>query len=87
MPALAAGGLITVLILVTLSISKGSRISTYFSENSLLLAKGRNIVNVILVDFRGLDTMGEVTVLAVAGIGVYSLLKLSLKNNGGRKES
>jgi len=86
-PALAAGGLITVLILVTLSISKGSRLSAYFSENSLLLAKGRNIVNVILVDFRGLDTMGEVTVLAVAGIGVYSLLKLSLKNDGGKKES
>jgi len=81
-PALAAGGLITVLILIALSTSKGSRLSVYFSENSLLLAKGRNIVNVILVDFRGLDTMGEVTVLAVAGIGVYSLLKLSLKNDG-----
>ena len=33
-------------------------------------------MNVILVDFRGFDTMGEITVLSVAGIGVYGLLKL-----------
>ncbi|MEM7348344.1 MAG: hydrogen gas-evolving membrane-bound hydrogenase subunit E, partial [Chloroflexota bacterium] len=39
------------------------------------LAKGRNIVNVILVDFRALDTLGEITVLAVAAIGIYALLK------------
>jgi multicomponent Na+:H+ antiporter subunit A len=44
-----------------------------------VLAKGRNIVNVILVDFRALDTMGEITVLAVAAIGVYSLLKLYIR--------
>jgi multicomponent Na+:H+ antiporter subunit A len=34
------------------------------------------VVNVILVDFRGLDTLGEITVLAVAAIGVVALLKL-----------
>ncbi len=37
---------------------------------------GRNIVNVILMDFRALDTLGEITVLAVFGVGVYALLKL-----------
>ena len=42
----------------------------------MALAHGRNIVNVILVDFRGFDTLGEITVLAVAGIGVYALLRL-----------
>ncbi len=78
-PALAAGGLITTITLMTLAGSRGSRLSSYFLENSQPLAKGRNIVNVILVDFRGMDTLGEVTVLAVAGIGVFSLLKLSLK--------
>ena len=36
------------------------------------------MVNVILVDFRALDTLGEITVLAVAAIGVYALLKLRL---------
>jgi multicomponent Na+:H+ antiporter subunit A len=33
-------------------------------------------VNVIIVDFRGLDTLGEITVLSLAGVGVYTLLKL-----------
>jgi multicomponent Na+:H+ antiporter subunit A len=49
--------------------------SGYFLENSYVMAHGRNIVNVILVDFRALDTMGEITVLALAAIGVYTLLK------------
>ena len=35
---------------------------------------GRNIVNVILVDFRALDTLGEITVLAIAGAAVFALL-------------
>ena len=82
-PALAAGGLITTLILLTLNASTGSNISSYFRENAYLLAKGKNIVNVILVDFRSLDTMGEVTVLVVAGVGVFSLLKLVMHQNDG----
>jgi multicomponent K+:H+ antiporter subunit A len=36
---------------------------------------GTNVVNVILVDFRGFDTLGEITVLALAGLGIYALLK------------
>jgi multicomponent Na+:H+ antiporter subunit A len=51
-------------------------VSRYYAEHSLPEAHGRNIVNVILVDFRGLDTLGEITVLAVAAVGVYALLKL-----------
>ena len=39
------------------------------------LGHGRNIVNVILVDFRGFDTMGEITVLATAAIGVRALIR------------
>ena len=37
---------------------------------------GRNIVNVILVDFRAMDTMGEITVLSISAMGVFALLKL-----------
>ncbi|MCX7833118.1 MAG: Na+/H+ antiporter subunit B [Ignavibacteria bacterium] len=54
--------------------------SKFYSENSLLLAQGRNIVNVILVDFRALDTLVEVTVLLTACFGIYALMKL-----GGNK--
>ena len=53
------------------------RISDFFLLNSVPAAHGANIVNVILVDFRGFDTMGEITVLAVAALGGYALLRAS----------
>jgi multicomponent K+:H+ antiporter subunit A len=49
-------------------------ISDFFMANSLPGGGGLNVVNVILVDFRGFDTLGEATVLAVAAIGIYALL-------------
>ena len=49
-------------------------ISWYFLENSLTKGGGNNVVNVILVDFRGYDTFGEITVLGIAGVGVLALL-------------
>lgn len=73
--ALAVGGLVTLLILAVLVLPANSRLTPFFAESSLALANGRNIVNVILVDFRALDTLGEITVLAVAALGVYALLK------------
>lgn len=76
--ALGVGGLMTTLVLAMRIEPVQSHLTTYFAENSLLHAKGRNVVNVILVDFRALDTLGEITVLAVAAIGVYTLLKLRL---------
>jgi multicomponent K+:H+ antiporter subunit A len=51
-----------------------STISWYFLENSLPRGGGANVVNVILVDFRGFDTLGEITVLAIAALGVVGLL-------------
>jgi multicomponent Na+:H+ antiporter subunit A len=76
--ALSLGGLITTIVLIGSGIQLYPKISEYFVETSLPLGHGRNIVNVILVDFRAFDTLGEITVLAVAGIGVYALLKLKL---------
>jgi multicomponent K+:H+ antiporter subunit A len=49
-------------------------ISWYFLQNSYTLGGGNNTVNVILVDFRGYDTFGEITVLGIAGVGVLALL-------------
>jgi multicomponent Na+:H+ antiporter subunit A len=77
--ALTAGGLMTVLVLVATHVTWFPTIASYFVESSLPLAHGRNVVNVILVDFRGLDTLGEITVLAIAAVGVYALLKLRPK--------
>jgi multicomponent K+:H+ antiporter subunit A len=49
-------------------------IADYFLANSLPKGGGANVVNVILVDFRGFDTLGEITVLAIAALGIYALL-------------
>ncbi|HEY6403508.1 MAG TPA: Na+/H+ antiporter subunit B, partial [Blastocatellia bacterium] len=73
-----AGGFMTALLLAVVAIQRDSRLAGYFAENSAPLANGRNIVNVILVDFRALDTLGEITVLSVAAIGVFALLRLRL---------
>ncbi|ADU29827.1 Na+/H+ antiporter subunit A [Evansella cellulosilytica] len=54
-------------------------ISQFFIEASKPLAGGYNMVNVILVDFRGLDTLLEVLVLAVAALGVVTMIKLKMK--------
>lgn len=83
--ALLAGGLMTGLVLSATGVLFYPSISEFFVENALPLGHGRNIVNVILVDFRAFDTMGEITVLGIAAIGVYVLLKLSIdsKNNKG----
>ena len=71
------GVLVTVLVLAVGTADVSRRLSVFYAEAAPLLAHGRNIVNVILVDFRGFDTMGEITVLAVAAIGVHALLRIS----------
>ncbi|QOR37861.1 monovalent cation/H+ antiporter subunit A [Billgrantia diversa] len=49
-------------------------ISGFFLDNSVPGGGGHNVVNVILVDFRGFDTLGEITVLALAGLAIFKLL-------------
>ena len=49
-------------------------ISEFFTANAKTGGGGTNVVNVILVDFRGFDTFGEITVLAIAALGIYKLL-------------
>lgn len=73
--ASVVGVFMTFIVLKARFINLSEPISNYFVENSLDLAQGRNIVNVILVDFRALDTLGEITVLALAAGGVVALLK------------
>jgi multicomponent Na+:H+ antiporter subunit A len=80
--ATTMGGLMVALVWLMHQVQWYTSISDYFAEHSLEQAHGRNIVNVILVDFRSLDTLGEITVLAVAGLGVYALIKLRLKKGG-----
>jgi multicomponent Na+:H+ antiporter subunit A len=76
--ALAFGVIISLIALEVLDEPVNKEISHFYAENSYIKAKGKNVVNVILVDFRGIDTMVEISVLTIAAIGVYSLLKLKI---------
>jgi multicomponent Na+:H+ antiporter subunit A len=72
--AAAAGVLVTTLVLFVGASGTTSRLAAYFADAAPRLAHGLNIVNVILVDFRGFDTLGETTVLVTVAIGVRALL-------------
>ncbi len=82
--ALAAGLLMMMLIFAATAAPFDAFISEFYAEASYPLAHGRNIVNVILVDFRALDTMGEVVVVAIAGLAVFALIKMT--RSGSSKE-
>ena len=73
--ALSFGTAMTVLALKSINVNFNHPISDFMIENSYDKAFGQNVVNVILVDFRALDTLGEVTVLVIAALGVFVLLK------------
>jgi len=72
--AIALGTVVTTLVLFIGASGTTSRLSAYFADAAPRLAHGFNVVNVILVDFRGFDTMGEITVLVTVAIGVRALL-------------
>jgi multicomponent Na+:H+ antiporter subunit A len=74
--ALGCGALVTTILSVIIDTPLDLRVSEYLAAKSYTEAEGHNIVNVILVDFRGLDTMGEITVLAIAALGVYVLMRM-----------
>jgi multicomponent Na+:H+ antiporter subunit A len=77
--ALGFGFIIMLLTLHTGSSPELEKVSDYFVANSWPLAHGKNIVNVILVDFRAIDTLGEITVLVLGAVGIYTLLKTKVK--------
>ena len=64
--------------------ASGARTEPSVGEDYVALSEpeagGRNVVNVILVDFRGFDTLGEITVLAVAGAGVVNLVRAARRH-------
>jgi multicomponent K+:H+ antiporter subunit A len=73
--AIATGSCFAVLTFAVLTRPGPSILAPFFFANALEPAGGRNVVNLILVDFRGFDTLGEITVVASVAIIVYSLLR------------
>ena len=81
--AIAVGTVMATVLLVELGTQRPREaVSGFMGANSLELANGRNVVNVILVDFRALDTLGEISVLGIAALGVWAMLRL----RPGRRE-
>lgn len=75
----AAVGLTITLIGIAASSSRlFDSISGFFPEASYEEAGGKNMVNVILVDFRGFDTMLEILVLGIAAVGIFAMIKLRM---------
>ena len=74
--AIGCGAVLTLTMSVIVQRPLNLRVSEYLAGASYTEAEGHNIVNVILVDFRALDTMGEITVLAIAAIGVFVLMRM-----------
>ncbi len=72
--AVTVGVGVTVVLLAVTESPPQPDLREYFERTAVPGGQGRNIVNVILVDFRALDTMGEITVLAIAGAAVFALL-------------
>jgi multicomponent Na+:H+ antiporter subunit A len=77
--AAATGTIIAALVLFVGTSGTPSRLAGYFAATAPTQAHGRNIVNVILVDFRAFDTLGEISVLVTAAIGVLALLRLAAR--------
>ncbi|PFG14005.1 Na+/H+ antiporter subunit A [Bacillus sp. es.036] len=80
--SISVGVLVTMVGIASHSTKLFEPISDYFLKNSYKLGGGDNVVNVILVDFRGLDTMLEILVLGLAALGIYTMIKL----RPGKKE-
>ena len=73
--ALAGGGGMAVVAYAMMTRFSPATLADYFLANSYSEAGGKNVVNVLLVDFRGFDTLGEITVLGIVGLTVYALLR------------
>jgi multicomponent Na+:H+ antiporter subunit A len=76
--SLGVGAIVTLIALSAHSQKLFDSIAQYYVENTYNEAGGKNMVNVILVDFRGFDTMFEICVLGIAALGIFSMIKLRL---------
>lgn len=74
--SLAMGGALTLLLLRVLETDFDASLTEFFNTYSLQIAHGRNIVNVILVDFRGIDTFGEIAVVMTSGLAILALIRV-----------
>ena len=74
--AIACGGGFMLYLMAVTQQPFNSALSDFFSAYSKVVAHGANVVNVIIVDFRGTDTLGEIAVVMVTGLAILSLIRI-----------
>ena len=72
--SIATGVSVVIVAMTAISARQATPISTYMPDLAYDIGHGRNTVNVLLVDLRAADTLGEITVLVIAAVGVASLI-------------
>ncbi|MEK4090919.1 MULTISPECIES: Na+/H+ antiporter subunit A [unclassified Viridibacillus] len=85
--SLGVGVMVTLVALSAQSQKLVPSITEYYKETVNTLAGGGNIVNVILVDYRGFDTLFEITVLSIAGMAILGMIKLRLSRKENEHEN
>jgi multicomponent Na+:H+ antiporter subunit A len=85
--AIVCGVGVSLLLISILRVPLDTRLSDFFAQTSVAIAHGHNVVNVILVDYRGLDTLGEISVVMTAGIAILALIRIRAGGPRRRKAS
>ena len=84
--AIACGLGFTLLLLKSVEAPFDSTLTDFFNAYSKVIAHGANVVNVIIVDFRGVDTLGEIAVVMVTGLAVLALIRVRAGKRDGARE-
>jgi multicomponent Na+:H+ antiporter subunit A len=74
--ALACGTGFALLLLKATQLPFNSALTDFFNSYSKVIAHGANVVNVIIVDFRGTDTLGEISVVMITGLAILALIRI-----------
>jgi multicomponent Na+:H+ antiporter subunit A len=74
--AIVVGATVTLTVLLATAATPDDGIASYFVENAIPQGGGGNVVNVILVDFRAFDTLGEISVVGMAALSVLTLIAM-----------
>ena len=80
--ALACGGGFMLYLMAVTQQPFNTALSDFFSAYSKVVAHGANVVNVIIVDFRGTDTLGEIAVVMITGLAILSLIRIRTPRAG-----
>jgi multicomponent Na+:H+ antiporter subunit A len=83
--SVAVGIGFSALLLAATQLPFDRRLTDFYDAASRTVAHGRNVVNVIIVDFRGLDTLGEISVVMITGLAILALVKVKARAPIGPK--